>query len=47
VGLQKFLPVSSKNELLLKKQISDPKSMTLLDIKIYHYDIFMKNTILK
>ena len=43
-GLQKFLLISFKNELLLKK-FSDSKSMTLLDIKNYHYDIFVTNTI--
>ena len=43
-GLPKFLLISFKNELLLKK-FSDSKSMTLLDIKTYHYDIFVTNTI--
>ena len=43
-GLPKFLLISFKNELLLKK-FSDSKSMTLLDIETYHYDIFVTNTI--
>jgi hypothetical protein len=42
--MQKFLRISSKNELLLKK-FPHSKHMNLLDIKTYHYDIFMTNTI--
>jgi hypothetical protein len=38
--LQKFLPISSKNEILLKTML-DAKRITLLNIKTYHYDIFM------
>jgi hypothetical protein len=43
-GLPKFLPIPFKNDFLLK-QFSDSKSMTLLDIKTYHDDIFVTNTI--
>ena len=43
-GLPKFLLISFKNDFLLKK-FSDSKSMTLLDIKTYHDDIFVTNTI--
>ena len=36
--------ILSQNELLSKKTFLDSKSITLLDIKIYHYDVFMTNT---